>query len=145
MRINIDIVGVKPISLNSSQKISTINGRPRMVKTPKTREFEKEVRSQLAIVGKKFEMLNNYLSKNECYLDVNYIFFFNVMTKKGKISKTSGDVDNLIKPFQDLLFEKISYDDSQIMEVWAKKAHTTSGILMRACIHAYPLGNIHKH
>lgn len=60
--------------------------------------------------------------KAESGLLVQYIFQSNkFFTKEGKISKTGGDCDNLIKVMQDAVFTELGIDDAYILEMYVVK------------------------
>jgi Holliday junction resolvase RusA-like endonuclease len=46
-----------------------------------------------------------------------------VLTKKGEISKTFGDVDNFIKPLLDAVYKLLEANDALVMQVIASKHH----------------------
>jgi len=46
-----------------------------------------------------------------------------VLTKKSKISKTFGDVDNFIKPLLDAIYKPLEANDALVMRITASKHH----------------------
>lgn len=44
-----------------------------------------------------------------------------VLTKKGEISKTFGDVDNFIKPLLDSIYKPLEANDALVMKIVASK------------------------
>ena len=67
---------------------------------------------------------------NKCFdekihcLHIDYKFYYPVNKKKdGQISKTSKDVDNIIKPVQDVLFNSFVFDGAFITKVSSEKIH----------------------
>jgi Holliday junction resolvase RusA-like endonuclease len=46
-----------------------------------------------------------------------------VLTKKGEISKTFGDVDNFIKPLLDAIYKPLEANDALVMWITASKHH----------------------
>lgn len=118
--LTIEFEGFKAIALNNTQKF----GRGHVYKTEKTHEFNFLVSSVLSKNHAEIMNFNKFLKSGEFYLVVDYLFYFKVFTKKNKIGKNFGDVDNLIKPIQDLIFKRLIYDDSQILTITASKIHS---------------------
>ena len=46
-----------------------------------------------------------------------------VLTKKGEVSKTFGDVDNFIKPLLDAVYKPLGANDALVMQITASKHH----------------------
>jgi Holliday junction resolvase RusA-like endonuclease len=46
-----------------------------------------------------------------------------VLTKKGEVSKTFGDVDNFIKPLLDAIYKPVDANDALVMQIIASKHH----------------------
>ena len=46
-----------------------------------------------------------------------------VLTKKGEVSKTFGDVDNFVKPLLDAVYKPLNANDALVMQVTASKHH----------------------
>ena len=138
MEMKFRIDGVKPISLNTATKVSAVRGRPRKYKTKKTNIFECKVRSELKKYQDQFFEINQLNSIEPHYFVMEYYFYYPIMTKKGTISKTAGDVDNLIKPVQDIFFENLNFDDSQITSVFAQKTQSEKPFII-VNIKAIPL------
>ena len=55
-----------------------------------------------------------------------YYYTPNVETKKKKINKKQGDLDNLFKPINDLVFSTTKVDDSAIGEIYMKRILSNS-------------------
>ena len=125
MRLEIEITNVKPRSLNQYTKIVSRGKFTSKYKPKETQEFESKVNSALNAYKAKFTKLNNYHKPSEHYFCVDYIFYMPVLVKKkDRISKTSMDTDNLIKPVQDLIFKRLNADDSEVISVSATKVHS---------------------
>ncbi len=64
----------------------------------------------------KYHIANEFKYDEKKYaLEVEIYFYLkNVFTKDGKISKTSKDYDGMIKCVQDVIFDIIKIDDSQV-------------------------------
>ena len=66
---------------------------------------------------------NNY-DETKHVLRVDYVFHIEsnkLFTKKGVVSKRSGDTDNLIKPINDKIFGQLKIDDAMVYKVSALK------------------------
>lgn len=44
-----------------------------------------------------------------------------VLTKKGEVSKTFGDVDNFVKPLLDAVYKPLNANDALVMQITASK------------------------
>lgn len=51
------------------------------------------------------------------------IYSLKVLTKKGEVSKTFGDVDNFVKPLLDAVYKPLNANDALVMQVTASKHH----------------------
>ena len=120
-------IPVKPLTVN--QCFRSIKGRS--IKSKKYRDFEKEINKHLPD-----ELLREFAFQydhNKHYIRAEYYFSIDdlytkskrkkddIVYNKGCISRTSGDVDNYVKAYQDLLFKRlrefnVTLDDSQVLE-----------------------------
>jgi Holliday junction resolvase RusA-like endonuclease len=124
MRLDLTFYGLEPISLNNCQKIVAKGKFPRKYKTKEYVEFESKINSQIQNYKAALRKFNSHYDENMHYLVADFYFYYPVMTKKGSIGKTSKDVDNIIKPVNDVIFKYLSTDDSQVMSVSATKIHS---------------------
>lgn len=83
-------VNIKPLSVNQSKGVV----RGRVIKSKEYRQYEKDVYVQLP----KMEV-----PKKELLLSLEFGF-----------SNKQSDIDNPVKPFQDILQKKYGFNDSQI-------------------------------
>lgn len=88
--------------------------RGRTIISAQGRDFKRLVSTHIKGAKLPFNPENGLL--------VQYIFQSNKFwTKKGTISKTAGDCDNLLKCIQDVVFEELGLDDSLILELYVCK------------------------
>ena len=125
MNLTITLKDIEPVSLNHYSKITTRGRFASKYKPAKSKEFDDAVIEQLDAYQREIFKFNSMYKHNSHYLVAEYKFFYPIFTKKNLISQKSKDVDNLIKPIQDLIFRYISPDDSQIVSVSATKIHST--------------------
>jgi Holliday junction resolvase RusA-like endonuclease len=124
MQINIVIEDVKPITHNNAIKPSSRGKFVTMYKTEMGKKFETEMQLKLCNYLYEFDRLNKSYREDEHYLVVDFRFYMPVLTQKKLISKKSCDVDGLIKYTQDVIFEYLEPDDSQIISVSSTKIHS---------------------
>lgn len=124
MQIEIEINGVKPVTLNHYTKITTRGKFASKYKPKESIEFEKAIDKELSKYQRYFDKFNGCYDSSSHYLVLDYQFYIPLFTKKGLISKKSGDVDNFCKPIQDRLFNYLSADDSEVVSVTITKIHS---------------------
>lgn len=124
MKITLVYSGIKPITLNHSHKITTRGKFTTKYKTKEYKQFESLFESKSRLYKSDFNKLNKYFDETKHCIHVEYKFFYPVLTKKNVISKTSKDVDNLVKCTQDCLFKNLLFDDAFITKVSAEKIHS---------------------
>lgn len=109
--ITITIPG-KPPTLNNAYS-SARHGRRFLVKS--ARDYKKMV--SLIVRGKKL-----VFDESDEFISVEIYFYLkDLITKKGRISKTSSDWDGLCKIIQDAVFDELGVDDSLICHAIVKK------------------------
>lgn len=104
MRLNI-----KPLSVNRADKI-TWNARRKCPTITKTKEFKAYKKHLLFILPKKVEVFEK--------MTLRLVFGF---------SSSNSDIDNPVKPFQDILQEKYGFNDKQIFRLEVEKVKTKKG------------------
>ena len=110
MKIEICLHGIKPISLNDSQK-SGRNGR--RYKPVTTLQWESLVNLELRKFKNEINKFNKYYDENKHYITTYYKIFHNkVLKKNNTINKNGGDNSNIIKPIEDIIFKQLLADDS---------------------------------
>jgi len=124
MKITLTYSGLKPITLNHSHKITTRGKFTTKYKTKEYKQFESLFASKSRLYKAEFNKLNKYFDETKHCINVEYKFFYPILTKKNIISKTSKDVDNLVKSTQDCLFKNLLFDDAFITKVSAEKIHS---------------------
>ena len=124
MRLELVFHDIKPISLNHCHKITTRGRFPSKYKTKEYIAFESKINSQISSFKSQIRKLNSAYKEDTHYMVVDYRFYYPIMTKAGTISKRSNDVDNIIKPINDIIFKHLSTDDSQVMSVASTKIHS---------------------
>jgi Holliday junction resolvase RusA-like endonuclease len=125
MRIEIDLPNIEAISLNHYNKPSTRGRFVTYYKPKESQVFDSKVNSCLKSYKSEFSKLNKSYDETKHYLIVDYVFYMPIFVKKkDRISKKSKDVDNIIKPVNDLLFNFLNCDDSSIISVSSTKVHS---------------------
>jgi hypothetical protein len=122
--MKLEICGLNPMPRNRSHQLVISKGRPMQIKTPLARLFEEAMLEQLSNYEKdRCIFMQEYMQSTEVMgLAVNYVFYTpDLLTKEGKISKTSIDLD-AHKLAQDVLFKWLEIDDSQILIDFRSKA-----------------------
>ena len=101
---------------------STRNGR--RYKTKETVQWEKDARDQVSRHAFKLEALREEFNPSKHIIKTNYTFYLpkeKLLTKQNMVSKTSSDVDNLIKPVNDIIFDMACINDAFVYKVTAQK------------------------
>ena len=126
MRIQLD--GIEPVSLNHYEKIRVIKKHGRSIpikyKPPVSVQFDVDVDNQLMQMHNTFKEFNDLYDSKLHYLVAVYRFYYPLFTKQGFISKKSKDIDNLVKPINDLVFSYLKADDSEIIDLTATKTNS---------------------
>lgn len=110
-----------PLLLNHSKAVF----RNRMIKTRKAREYEKKLIDHLKF---NYSHLKNHKFLTEELHLIMVVASPKFLTKEGKKSKRSGDVDGFVKHSTDLIFKTLlpHLDDSQIVCLSVELAHSTT-------------------
>ena len=124
MKTKIVLSGIRAISLNNAQKISTRGKFASKYKTKECVQFESLFSSKLRLYRSDLTKLNNYFIEKQHCLHMEYKFYFPTLTKSGVLSKSSSDVDNLVKITQDCLFKELVFNDAYITKIIAEKIHS---------------------
>lgn len=125
MILKLEIPFLKPVALNHSHIITTINGRPRKIKTTITRQYEEKLLNRLNQYQKEFDEFNRIYDPLKHYIEINFRFYMPIFLKDMKrLSKTKGDWDGLPKVTQDVIFKKIKADDHAICNGSVKQIHS---------------------
>lgn len=112
MKISLCLDGVKPISLNNNQKFTSKKGGYKY-KTDNAKQFESFVNLELRKFKNGISRFNKKYDEQLHYVVAEYRFFMPIMTVKDKrVSKTSGDLSNLVKALEDIIFKQLNADDS---------------------------------
>lgn len=110
-----------PPTSNHTQKNALMGKRIIRYNTPTYNAFKAQVVDELCI--------DNYdldLEAFTAFLAIPHkvtinIYSPKVLTKKGEVSKTFGDVDNFIKPLLDAVYKPLGANDALVMQVTASK------------------------
>jgi len=123
MKLRILLKNLKPIPLN--QVYATDFRTKRRFKSKKYKQFESAVNKELRAFRVEINKFNKAYNEEKHYITADYRFYFPLITKKeGRISKTSGDVSNLIKSLEDIVFKSLMADDSGVIQVIATKINS---------------------
>lgn len=118
MQISFIIEDLPPCPRNRSHMLTVAKGRPMLIKTQLTREFEKDLTLRLEEHKGEFLLFSKTFNPKEQYLKAEYIIYTpeeDLFTKDGRISSKSTDVD-AHKVFQDVIFKCIGLDDKLIRD-----------------------------
>jgi len=125
MKIELELSNIKPATLNHYEKPRSRGRFISFYKPAESKLFDSLVNSQLNKYKSEYRKFNKYYDELKHYLIIGYIFYMPVLVKKkDRISKTSKDVDNIVKPLQDLIFKQLSADDSSIISISSTKIHS---------------------
>jgi Holliday junction resolvase RusA-like endonuclease len=123
MKIELSLLGIKSLSLNSAYK--TDFKTRRRCKTPGFYRLESKVNYELRKYRSELSKFNKYFDKEKHYICAEYRFYMPIFTKSGvRINEKSGDVSNLIKIIEDLVFKQLLTDDSYIVDLYATKINS---------------------
>lgn len=121
MKLEINIEKLKPMTTNLWNR-TTKKGKH--YKSPEAQAYETEIDYQMVQFMRKVKAFNDYYDSKEHYLRIEYRFYLPFITRAGTIMKRKHDVDNFVKPFQDVLFKYLKPDDSEVLEFTATKIHS---------------------
>jgi hypothetical protein len=113
-------INAKPLSTNAKHAVF----KGRMIKTSEARAFEQNVKAQLLKqLDKMNYFLETYNKKKHC---ISTRFYFYIPEKKfftisDTINEKCLDTSNALKTIEDIIFKMIGIDDSQNVEIYAKK------------------------
>lgn len=124
MRITLILNGVKPISLNNSQRFNPRSNT--RYKTGAAKVFESKVNLELRKFKNELNKFNKKYDENKHYVSAEYRFYMPIMTKDRetktmRISQKSGDLSNLVKALEDIIFNQLHADDSCIASMTVYK------------------------
>ena len=106
--------GVEPISLNACESVTR---RGIVYKSDAYKHFYNRILPYIISYRKKFKNLAEEFVHGEHALRMTYIWYMpedRFFTKKKLINKKSGDVDNLVKPINDIIFKELELHNSVI-------------------------------
>jgi Holliday junction resolvase RusA-like endonuclease len=106
-----------PPTANHAQKNRLQGGFIRRYNTPAYNAFKAKV--ELALRDTKFDGLQEFLAvPHNVSIEIHSP---RVLTRKGKVSKTFGDVDNFVKTLNDAVYKPLGADDALIMKLTVGK------------------------
>jgi Holliday junction resolvase RusA-like endonuclease len=127
MKINLSLPSVEPLTLNTCTKYRVQGGRyVKAYKSDSYKELEKliNVYLKMPVNKKQIDVFNREYDQTRHYLTLEFRFYYPIITKKNCISKTSKDISNLVKPIEDIIFDHLVCDDSQVINLSAIKIHS---------------------
>ena len=108
-----------PPTANHAQKNRLQGGFIRRYNTPTYNAFKAKV--ELALRDTKFDGLQEFLAvPHNVSIEIHSP---RVLTKKGEVSKTFGDVDNFLKNLVDSVYKPLEANDALVMQITASKLH----------------------
>lgn len=111
MKLQLLFDNLEPITLNTQGRF----GKGRFYKTDKTQKFISQVNLMMRQYKNDLNKFNKYYDETKHFLVCDYYFYKPIITKKDKrISKTSGDLSNLVKALEDAIFKHLHADDSAV-------------------------------
>jgi Holliday junction resolvase RusA-like endonuclease len=112
---------IEPITLNTAVRY----GKGNFYKKDNTVRFTSQVNNLLRKYKNDFNKFNNAFDEKKHFLTCDYYFYKPILTKKDKrISKTSGDLSNVVKSLEDVVFKHLTADDSQVCILNVHKFHS---------------------
>lgn len=113
-------LNLKPLSLNNAYRNNRQGIR---FKTQKYREWESVFKKEIKPYLNELEGLFKAFDPKRHGFYCTYDIYCPIETKDGRISKTSGDVSNMPKLLEDLLFS-FGVDDCNVLSVKSRKHHS---------------------
>jgi Holliday junction resolvase RusA-like endonuclease len=120
-----------PPTSNHTQKHALRGKRIMRYNTPTYNEFKAKVKGEVRMQifkGKLFAYISDEAESFTAFLALPHkvtisVHSPRVVTKKGEVSKTFGDVDNFIKPLLDAIYKPLEANDALVMWITASKHH----------------------
>lgn len=106
-----------PPTANHTQKHALRGKRIMRYNTPAYNDFKERVRFELG--NDNLEAFTAFLAKP--HKVTISVYSPKVLTQKGEVNKTFGDVDNFIKPLLDAVYKPLDANDALVMQVTASK------------------------
>ena len=123
MKLSFEITGLKAPTTNHThtQAKNRKTGKFFPKKTTLYEQFQSMFVNKLRNQRPNVNKLNKYFDPKKHCLHVEYLFYFPIETKKGDLSLTAKDTDNMVKPTQDTLFLNLIFDDAYVTRVESEK------------------------
>ena len=118
------IFNLEPLSLNVAVRYACLGKGIRKYKSDKAKDYERSFKAQFRAFDYKIKvkkLLDKYDRTKHGFKVTLTNKIPNLYTKQKTISKKSQDLDNCIKYTLDCLFYELGIDDSQILEIVARK------------------------
>ncbi len=118
------VLKTPPISTNKLTRAIKRGNFCTVIKSADARKFEADVRLELE--SKYMTEMDKFFTEFDISKQIKLSVTFNVpnlYTKKGVISKSSGDLDNYLKQYIDTIFKCLCLDDKFVTEIHAKKLY----------------------
>ena len=109
---------VRPLTLNHCYGTGY---KGRKYRKPEYLGLQSEVDHQILDRHSKLVEELNLRCDEHTVLKVEYNFHYSILTKKKCVSKKSLDLDNIVKPINDIIFSHLKIDDSKTCELLVKK------------------------
>ena len=121
--------GVTPISLNAVY--ATDFRTKRRFKSKAYKEYEGIIREFLRNDYKHYVGAFKQKAPENYYIKMDIRFYMPIFVKSGdRISLTSKDVSNCIKPLEDIIATEYGFNDSLVVNVCASKVHSAEHKIM---------------
>ena len=133
--LHLEVKGLPHCPRNRSHAIIQKGKFWMMVKTEAARSYELALKFHLVKYATAMETFkNNFDPKKHCLVAIWEFVSPEVLTKTGKISENSTDLD-AHKVLQDVIFESIGIDDAYIMRDTRSKIHGDYAVRLDLRIH----------
>ena len=124
MSLSIELKGLKPISLNNCYTMTMKNGKPRRFPSAQYKKFESLVNLELRKFKRDLSKFNLFFDLEKNYIIAEYRFYMPIIKKAGGMNQKSGDLSNLVKALEDILFKSLFADDSHVASLSVYKIHS---------------------
>tara|TARA_R110002167_G_scaffold216993_1_gene421775 strand:+ start:101 stop:526 length:426 start_codon:yes stop_codon:yes gene_type:complete len=123
MKINFSFENIEPLPLNAVY--ATDFRTKRRFKSKKYTQFESLINNCLRRYRSDINKFNNKYDIEKFYIVAEYRFYYPITVKaNNKVSKTSKDLTNCLKPIEDIIFKQLIADDSQVLQASCSKIHS---------------------
>lgn len=142
-------IPLPPMTLNHSHRLVKIGGRASRIKTPAFKAWESKFLCHLReFEDIKFDLTSAFDERKHS-IELEMIFYikhdrFMTLPKNGfkRISKTSGDLSNMIKTSEDQVFNWLDINDAMVTRLITEKVATMGEDSMFIRVRVIPIPDV---